>query len=337
MTGVQTCALPISGSSAVAATAEIKDDAINWLQDVEQAKAVAAKSAKPIFIVFLRQDPVRALTAEFLKDAVVQKALADYVAVRVEEPEGRKIVTAYEVIMTGFVILNSKGQELVRSDAPPYKQQVLYLFDYAGALLRLEADKADVDALFTRGRYAGYFAEPEKALIKIETGLKALPEDDVLRRARLLFCKGVLSMQAGAATDDASDLVQRARMLDADNKAAVREDADFLLLMSAHVKSGNDAELRDAINLYLKQYPAETIRDEGVRYRILNTQFILQMQAKDFDGALNNLQTQKKFATGAVVRQLQDEIEAVKAEMASMKDEGAGNDGPGVPRKRLLP
>ena len=66
-----------AGSSAVAATAEIKDDAINWLQDVEQAKAVAAKSAKPIFIVFLRQDPVRALTAEFLKDAVVQKALAE--------------------------------------------------------------------------------------------------------------------------------------------------------------------------------------------------------------------------------------------------------------------
>lgn len=299
-------------ASCVENMAAVPKNKNNWLSDIGEAKVRAAKSTKPVFIFFSLPDPAQKLTVEFLMNASFQAALADYITVKVEDA---KIAAEHGINMTGFVILNSRGEEVVRSDTKPFLQPLLQMMKYANACLSLEANKNDVDALYVRGRYAMHFLPSEQAFEQIEAGLKVLREDDTLRRARLLFSKGITMLRADSTSEEAVALVKRAKDLDPDNKAAIQEDADFYVIKS----NNNDVDypreqLLKEIDAYFKKYPVGAIKDETVRYEILDIQFMNQMLVEDYQGALRNLELQKKFAVSEKIAQ------RIEVSMEKIKD-----------------
>lgn len=307
---------------AAADKAEEEKPGINWMTDIEKARALAAENNKPLLVYFTAAwcGPCRTMKSSVFPDAKVVAAFENFNAVMIDEAANRELLPKHNIeAFPTFVVLDGKGREAARATGGLPAERLVEFLDYARAVVMLESNPDDVEAIYRRGRLGVLYAPTiEQKREQVEAAMKAVGEDDKEKRARLLIAKAMLveSKEKGQVPEEVYGYLREAAALDPDNAFGVREEADFMIMALDAGRTKDEAALKKNIAEYFGKYPPHKLRDRNIAMQLLEAQFQLQVKSGEYESAIKTLETTKTLVDDEKIKQHIDGLmENVRKEM----------------------
>lgn len=307
---------------AAAEKAQDEKPGINWMTDIEKATALAAENKKPLLLYFTAAwcGPCRTMKSSVFPDAKVVAAFENFNAVMIDEADNRELLLKHKIEgFPTFVILDVNGREVARATGGLPADRLVEFLDYAQAVIALESNPDDVEAIYRRGRLGVLYAPTiVQKREQVEAAMKAVGEDDKEKRARLLIARAMLveSKEKGQVPDEVYGYLREAAALDPDNAFGVREEVDFMIMALDAGRTKDEAALKKSIADYFQKYPPHELRDRNIAMQLLEAQFQLQIKAGEYEAAIKTLETTKPLVDDEKKKQhIDGVIESVRKEM----------------------
>jgi thioredoxin-related protein len=302
-----------------------------WLDSLDQGKKVAKEQGKFLFIDFTAGwcQYCKMMDSNTYPDTAVQKALANYVRVRLDTDKEKDLSEQYNIDgLPTLMVADASGKALARvSSYLEPKAMIEFLGDvsaYIAAKEKLAKDAKDTEAAFTvADKSMSMELSNEERLKLVASALDLAPQTDTAKRAKLLLSRGYLTaMGENGKIDEAIKDFEAAAAADPKNLAGVNEEASWILLQARYRQTKNADELWKGVTAWLAVHPRDQMKNSDVRNQALSLQFRLAAEREDFATAIKALQTIKAENKDLPnLDQLDAAIEQIKEQIKAQEDE----------------
>ncbi|NLX60194.1 MAG: thioredoxin fold domain-containing protein [Phycisphaerae bacterium] len=276
-----------------------KDD--GWLSNLDEAKKQAAAAGKPIFIDFFAVwcGPCKTLDAQTFSDEGVKALLAKFVTVRIDVDKDQATSQAYNIsAMPTLVAADADGKVLVRHTGfiPPsgMKEMLTDVLKLYESMAAYKKDASNTEALFQVAELCSRMElSKDEKLGYIDAATKAAKPEDTARLAKLKLARGLTLAMAGDAQEQATQSLQEAAKLDADNAQGVREQADWYLGLLDTGDGSDPAKFAKISAKFMADYPKDKLKNPDLRLQAMMMHFQASHRQGDLKAAIATLETLK--------------------------------------------